>query len=201
MQTAPADHRLSRDRHAARTKVASWRRACVVGAVLWGLAAAPSALAGTARVSGTTISYVAAAGEVNDTRVFIVDTGHGYGYAVRELGGVRVTSGPGCTVVDERMTWCGATATTLDIDLGDGADTLYSNELGGVVHGGPGDDVIRMSSGTGTLYGDAGNDSMGAGEGPWTFWGGTGDDAIDQGCGGGCSGLPPRIVHGGDGVD
>src|SRR4051794_26827288 len=80
----------------------------------WLLFAAP-AVAGTASVSSTTLSYVAAAGEVNNVSMFAVEFGdQGLGQAVRELGSAPVVAGAGCVAVDEQMAWCGASDTAMN---------------------------------------------------------------------------------------
>jgi hypothetical protein len=107
---------------------------CVVALIA--LVPAP-ALAGTASVSGGTLSYDAAPGEINNVSMglgFFGSSGHG----VRELGGALVVAGAGCVQVTTQSAWCGATPTAMDVELDDGDDQLFSNDLGGVAHGGAG---------------------------------------------------------------
>jgi Ca2+-binding RTX toxin-like protein len=176
--------------------------AMAVAALAAMMGAGPAA-AGTASVTGTTLSYLAGTGEVNDVSMFLVAFGdQGLGQAVRELGSAPVVAGPGCQLADEHMAWCGASPTQMDADLGDMDDQLLSNDLGGTVHGGSGNDLLRIVQfQSGALYGDAGNDTLSPALGTWTLSGGSGDDQISSGCAGGCSGFGSLTVLGGAGRD
>jgi Ca2+-binding RTX toxin-like protein len=189
--------------------VASFPRSPVPGAGALGLlcvlalsATTSPASAATASVSGTTLSYLAAPGEVNQTSVFLVDVGSGLGFAVRELGAAPVVAGSGCISINGQMAWCGATATALAVSLGDSDDTLNSNDLGGVINGGPGNDTLVVSQfNSGVLNGDAGNDVLIPAFGVWTLNGGADDDVISGGCAGFCGIQGPLTVTGGAGTD
>src|SRR4051812_25478774 len=83
--------------------------------------AVPAAQASTAQVVGTKLVYTAAAGETNALIASIVTaTGK---YRLRDPG-ATITPGPGCvaaTVNDVRCDQAGVTS--LEVALGDGADT------------------------------------------------------------------------------
>ena len=160
---------------------------------------AATAVAGTASVSSTTLSYVAAAGEVNNVSMFAVEFGdQGLGQAVRELGSAPVVAGAGCVAVDEQMAWCGASPTAMNADLGDMDDELRSNDLGGTARGGSGNDILQVSQfHSGALFGDSGDDSLWPAFGTWTLQGGSGNDDIRGACAGSCAGAATLTVSGG----
>jgi Ca2+-binding RTX toxin-like protein len=180
-------------------------RAVTVAAALMivSLITATESMAGTASVAGTTLSYVAAAGEANQVSIFAsVFSNQGPGIFVRELGAAPVLAGAGCVLADTQIAFCGAAPTAMDVSLGDGDDTLASNDLGGVAHGGAGNDSLVVSQvSSGQLFGDDGNDTLIPAAGTWTLNGGAGDDTISSGCAGFCSGFGPMTVVGGAGVD
>ncbi len=66
---------------------------------------------------------------------------------------------------------------------GDGADTLYGKDGGGVLYGGAGNDTLSAGNGNDIVHGDAGNDTLFGGAGNDILWGDAGDDRLDGGAG------------------
>jgi len=155
------------------------------------------ARAGTASLSGSTLHYTASPGEVNNTSIFLLDGA----IQVRELGTATVSAGAGCVSVDVQMASCGS-PTALDVNLGDGDDHLFSNDLGGTAHGGAGNDTLSFGNfSSGTMFGDDGNDTLYPSFGAWTLNGGNDDDLLTSGCSGGCTNQGPISATGGGGTD
>ncbi len=82
----------------------------------------------------------------------------------------------------------------VDIEAGDGDDTVIGGRGGDTIHGGAGQDLI---------YGDYGDDSLSGGEGGDTIFGGRGTDDIAGGAGDDSidGGREADILDGGDGAD
>jgi Ca2+-binding RTX toxin-like protein len=180
-----------------------------LGAVAW-LACFPSAVLGaTAFVDpaqGSTLFYVASAGEANQVEV----TRDGAGTTIRDSGAV-ITAGAGCTSVTAIEVFCaGSDTEAARLVLGDGDDAATILEGGAVVVlGGPGGDELsscetcssRLSGGTGNdtltggdqaaLHGDGGADTL---IGDASLHGGPGGDSLT-----GNSEL--RVMDGGRGND
>ncbi len=171
------------------------RRGVMLAAL--GLAVAPvAAMAGTASVSGTTLSYVAAAGETNSVQITFdgVTT-----YTINEFGVVPVTPGAGCAPVvgDPTSATCTVVATAVNVDLGDLNDVLLAGSLtvATTVAGGPGDDSVGTGSGNDSVTLGDGDDSTGTLLGDDTIDGGAGNDNILSG------GAGNDTITGGDGAD
>jgi uncharacterized repeat protein (TIGR01451 family) len=180
------------------------------------LLAHPSgAFAGTVSLSGSTISYLASAGETNDV---VVSLASGT-YTISDTS--AVTAGAGCAPVDSHHATCPAAGiTSLSVSLGDGDDRLVTEaSTPATIDGGTGDDWLNGGTGNDTinggdgadhlstdsttpaqdvgpnvLNGDAGNDTLYGGNQPTTEDGGPGADVL---YGGGADDL----LHGGDGAD
>lgn len=96
-----------------------------------------------------------------------------------------------------------ASLSDLDIDAGDGDDTIrtgagHDRILGGIgndiIDAGAGNDVIFGGDGNDTIHGGAGDDIIDGGEGDDLIYGGAGDDIIKAGPGN-------DVVDGGEGYD
>src|SRR5690349_8576394 len=185
------------------------RAAPAVAALLLGLAAAPSALASTASVSGGTLSVAAAPGEQNVVTVWrSANDGSGRQVIhVHDADGVTtppnlltpppavpLLAGPGCTAVTAHEVACTASSfSKISVALGDGDDYFASAPglglPGASVQGGAGDDYLdgtpngdTLNGGDGDdeLFGEAGNDTLVPGTGAdSTISGGLGTDIVD----------------------
>ncbi len=118
-------------------------------------------------------------------------------------GSVRLEGVDASTVTEADFVFPEAPVRALDIDGGDGDDTLIGGEGDDTIDGGAGDDTIEGRGGNDTLNGGAGEDTVIGGEGNDTITGGDdgdvlegwgGDDTIEGGKGG------DQLV-GGDGDD
>jgi Ca2+-binding RTX toxin-like protein len=95
----------------------------------------------------------------------------------------------GDTVVD-----AGSNPDALRIELGSGADTVYTGAGDDLIKAGAGDDILRAGNGDNTVAGAGGDDSIESGSGEDSLLGGPGDDTILAGRGG-------DYVAGGSGAD
>ena len=140
--------------------------------------------AATFGVSGTTLVYQAAPGEVNEPQVGL-DAGGAY---VGLRGGTGVlTAGPGCApLVDSGLIGCPTDGiTTVIVRLGDGNDEvlkprgpLMPLSYGYRVEGGPGNDDIWGTTRNDLLIGGSGRDFLGGAGGSDKLKGGPGDDRL-----------------------
>ena len=130
----------------------------LVAALVVVLLAAPVAMAGTARVDGTTLFYRApAAGEVNNVTV----AQSGDSYTITDAA--PMTAGPGCSEDG------GAVVCTADPAI----DQIW-------VNAGDGDDTVVIAASTrAQVFGGAGNDTLGGGSGEDLVDGSTGNDIIE----------------------
>ena len=157
------------------------RGACGLAAVLAVLAAAAPGDAATVSVSGTTVIYQAAPGEVNKP---LVDTS---GTAVVFGDSVAPTFGPGCAPFGATGAKCsGGSIRSVVVNLGDRDDSMARNVLEGevpagarlAVEGGPGKDFIIGTTGSDTLSGGSGDDSVYGSGGRDVLKGGSGNDRL-----------------------
>jgi Ca2+-binding RTX toxin-like protein len=148
---------------------------------------APCAEAATVSVSGSTLTFTAAAGETND--VDIVYDGTSASVVDRN---VAPTPGAGCHVVSPNWVMCDATLDTFNVTMGDGDDYILLWAFPGnhaTINGGSGADTIRDHQDTADVQGGPGNDDImdGGGGGDSlkggadndTVWGGGEDGSID----------------------
>lgn len=151
-------------------------------AALTSLALATTAHAATFGVSGTTLVYQAAPGEVNEPQVGLL-AGGAY---VSELGGT-LTAGPGCAPLAEGGGISCPTdgISTVIVRLGDGNDEVFKPgrppvppSYGYRVEGGPGNDEIEGTTRNDLLIGGSGRDSLGGSGGTDKLKGGAGDDRL-----------------------
>jgi Ca2+-binding RTX toxin-like protein len=178
---------------------------------LCGLATAAAASAATVSYDGTTMTYNAAAGEVNNANVDQSGTAVTINDSNSPVTADAAAITASCTQDDANTVTC-PTVTAITINLGDMNDSLSSstsvtapetvdggdgndcNLNGGagndVIHGGPGDDCIYGDTGNGTsvsgndqLFGDDGNDQLRGQSGNDILHGGAGDDFLTGGPG------------------
>jgi Ca2+-binding RTX toxin-like protein len=155
--------------------------AASIAAVLACLAlGAGSASAATVHGGNFGLSYQAAPGETNDLNIH-VDWWDTSGFHVDDPGAVIAVSG-NCQSIDIHHAYCpNVLNRVLDIDAGDGNDTVHATS-NARIHGGPGNDRLYSDDaglfsnwhGDGTLWGDAGDDQL---------WGNNGEDTLDDGAG------------------
>jgi hypothetical protein len=165
------------------------------GARLWialalaglALASPTSALAGTASVSGDTISYAGGA-EANNVTV----SGGVFGsWFVADSAGT--TPGPGCTKQGHSVKCTASGVTRLLIEAGDGNDTVTNfTWTAATLRGGGGDDtlyggfaseILEGGDGVDGLFGSGGNDLLDGGAGDDALNAGSGADTLDGGAG------------------
>ncbi|MGI9658498.1 MAG: calcium-binding protein, partial [Gaiellaceae bacterium] len=126
-------------------------------------------------VSGTSVVYVAAAGESN------VLTFATIGNDVIIDDSVDLTPGAGCTQgADTTIATCtGAGLSRIDADTGDLDDTVsVSGAISMTLHAGSGDDTATGSDGNDAIYGEAGLDTINGGTGGDLIDGGADDDVL-----------------------
>jgi Ca2+-binding RTX toxin-like protein len=162
------------------------RRACLLAALL-ALVVAPSALASSARVEGTTLVVEAAPGEENLFEVVVNIDG-----ALEAMDGVfgpEISPGAGCTrplTSDINSVTCPGAIDSVVVRAGDGDDTInVTVPVPAHVFGDDGGDRITsgLSSAALTVDGGAGDDfiDMGSDAAAFTLRGGDGDDTLDGG--------------------
>lgn len=143
---------------------------------------------GTARiVNGTTLSYVAAAGDAND----IVITQSGGAHFVDDA--VLIVPGQGCSYfsADNTIVRCAGAITDVVVRAGDQDDRaqndaatrsrLEGNAGNDTLVGGPGNDTLVGSSGNDNLFGGTGDDNLSGGSGSDVLNGGLGLNRLDGG--------------------
>lgn len=152
------------------------------------LCAPVAARAGTVSVSGTTITFTGAGGEINS---LAATPGGAGGIDFSDMSVGSVTAGPGCTQTGA-IANCTVVGATLVVDLGDGDDTFRGASVleSTTVDGGSGTDILNTGSGADTLRGGPGDDDLSDGGGADVLDGGTGDDDFAVGTG------PDSIVGG-----
>src|SRR3712207_2258218 len=136
---------------------------------------AAGALAGTASVSGSQLTYTASPGEVNDVTV----TSSPAGQVIAERS-VTITAGAGCTSSNARTVTCTGPITSVSINVGDGNDAVRNGAaLASTIFGGDGDDtLIGSSRAIDRINGEGGNDFIDPDVGEDAVDGGAGDDTI-----------------------
>ena len=150
-----------------------------------------NAQASSVSVGGTTVSYLASAGEANVVSFAKI------GDDVVVNDSVNITPGAGCTVGgDPTVATCsGSGLSRVDADTGDLADTIsISGAISMTLHAGAGDDTATGSDGNDAIYGEAGIDTISGGPGGDILDGGDDDDVIRGQAG-------DDIMRGGAGVD
>jgi hypothetical protein len=159
------------------------------------IAAAESAEAATVSFDGSTISVLAAPGEVNDLRTPIDDddvTTRGPSiYVFSDPSGTVMTAEAGCLQVSVSSVSCEVLPSVLPelfVDLGDGddttnppdSDTQYRSAAGPFrlthIFGGPGNDRLGGTNGSDVLNGGKGDDQLDPSFGGDHTAGGSGDD-------------------------
>jgi uncharacterized repeat protein (TIGR01451 family) len=168
------------------------------------------AFAGTASVSGSTLSYVADANEANAVSLQLWNANSPSEFWVLTDTGAPVVAGAGCTPfqygISGHSVDCGKPSSAqADLkDLDDSFGLAYPHgDLPVVVVGGSGDDSLGGGSLADSLDGGAGNDVLDGFTGSDNVVAGPGDDTIDARS---CSGSPcladaADAYSGGDGVD
>ena len=149
------------------------------------LAAAPAgALGATASVSGGTLQYRAAPGEVNRLQISALTD---RSYRVRDA--VPIAPGAGCAPVGDGGVDCSGPISLVDVDTADGDDSAtgpdaYMAPEGFVVaiRGGEGADRLPSQAfARAELNGGPGSDTLMAGDGGGDLRGGDGDDLLHSG--------------------
>jgi hypothetical protein len=131
-----------------------------------GAANAAPTLASTVSKSGSTLTYTAASGEVNQTIVSLVSGT----YTVADSG-ATITVGAGCSSVNaNRATCAGAGITSINVNAGDMNDFVWITA--------PTNATISGGAGNDTLVGGAGNDTFDGGPGSDAIFGGPGIDTV-----------------------
>jgi len=128
------------------------------------------------RLGGTAqVRFVASSGEANQ----VVAVRDGSSWVIRDSG-APLSAGSGCSALDANSARCSPdapAAVTLELALGDGADSFQSPDgtQSARVDGGEGADVLR---GGGMLAGGAGDDQLEGGTGADDLRGGPGRDIL-----------------------
>src|SRR3954468_244759 len=188
-----------------KTRRSSYGRLTAVASILVAALAclalgAGAASAATVHAHTYGLSYQAAPGETNNLNIH-VDWWNTDGYYVDDPGAVIAVSGS-CHSVDIHHAYCdGVMNSRIDIDAGDGDDTVHATDRA-YIHGGPGNDRLYSDDsgfggvwhGGATLWGEYGKDQL---------WGNNGNDTIDGGPGQDVvyAGGDDDTVHGSSGAD
>lgn len=154
------------------------RRALALAAALLGLTAG-GAQAATLSSVASVVSLSALPGEANRVKVLPARDG-----GIDLVDAVPLTTGTGCVATSERSAHCPGPVLGVNIDLGDGADTLTADHFAKValvITGGNGDDVITTGTLADIVDGGAGNDVLQGMEGADRLLGGSGLDTLDGG--------------------
>jgi Ca2+-binding RTX toxin-like protein len=162
----------------------------LVVAVVVTLALPAAASAATVTKTGSTITYIADAQEINDVTVSLA----GDVYTLNEQGnapgkgGITVKNGGGCQVATQGTTTtatCPAAGTTLlDIETGDQGDTVkVLAPTAARILGGDGIDNLTGGDGADQILGEVGTDTLNGGGGDDTLSGGADDDTLNGGAG------------------
>ena len=144
------------------------------------LLAGGPAHAATGSVSGSTVTYLAGKGEVNDVEV----TASGTRAVQISDAGAAIVAGAGCHATsDPHVIVCPTEpGSSLNLVGADGPDTLRNaTKLPSVLAGGSEADVLLGGTAADSLAGGAGDDTLDGGTGPDTFDGGGGRDLADYG--------------------
>jgi Ca2+-binding RTX toxin-like protein len=126
------------------------RRTIAIGAALLGVLALPAtASAGTISISGSTLTYLATAGEEND---LTIETDAGVFRAIDNTA--PVTAGAGCSQRTTHRVNCPTTGINLvDVAARDGDDTVQAviGTVDADLKGGSGNDILTSDAGDDTL--------------------------------------------------
>jgi Ca2+-binding RTX toxin-like protein len=181
------------------------RAAALAGALM--LIPASGAMAATLEVSGGTLTYTAADGNVRSA-VSFTEAGANQVTAVRLIGGFGDDNDPITTSTCTDVTPSGGPpeyrcdgVTQITASGKDGDDLLTGTYLGPILttipltaDGGTGSDLLSGGNAGSTLIGGDGNDSAYGGSGNDTITGGAGDDTLD-------GYTASDTISGGDGDD
>src|SRR5215216_5101864 len=152
------------------------------------LIAAPAAQAGTAAVSGSTLT-VRGGGVAND---LAVDRGGGLVRVHDGAGGLN--PGNGCLRLTGFDVTCADGSVNAIVVFGEGGGDRIRLNTPGRVSAGEGGDTVTGSGGGDVLTGGGGNDNLAGGPGPDRINGDAGNDTVD-------GGSEDDILRGGDGDD
>jgi hypothetical protein len=116
-------------------------------------------------------------------------------YTITRRGGQRISPATaGCTQNGPSQVICNQAVPSLSVALGDGNDTLTTNNVTTplLIAGGPGNDTLAGGAGNDVLDGGDNNDTLDGGAGVDDLFGEGGDDTIEA-----FDGNPERIACGG----
>src|SRR5438132_4067754 len=138
--------------------------ALALATAMWMVVLARGASANPATVSetGTTLTYAAVAGEVNNLVITVV----GPNFVVTDT--VSVTAGTGCTSTGPMSATCptaGITSAVVTLNDKDDSADLSALSIPASIDGGTGADSLKGTSGGDTLIGGPGGDSLTGGSG------------------------------------
>jgi Ca2+-binding RTX toxin-like protein len=161
-------------------------------------ASAEPAPPGTVQIDGDRLTYVAAAGMLNDVRVTGGPSvvGDPVDFVVTDTAGLL--AGAGCTQVRRIEVTCNASGvTSILLDGGDRPDELRSSSyVATTIYGGTGNDEIGSDGSTTYADGGLGDDFIGVGgRRSNTLLGSEGNDSLNGG------GLSTDLIFGGPGAD
>lgn len=156
------------------------------------LSPAPAAVASRATVDGSTLTFVAGAGEANSVAIAYDATIASF----KITDSTATTSGgPGCGATEHEINCDGLAVRAIVINLRDGNDRWLGGDISivpsvdggagddelsglGLLNGGDGNDTLRALDIGSALNGDDGNDLLVGGLGDDTLDGGPGDDFL-----------------------
>lgn len=177
--------------------------AVAAGAVVAAPAAYAATVHGTAKVSGTTVSFVSATGKANMIQITL----SGRTVTIDNLHpGWVIKAGAGCKAVrgDKTKVMCTTKKATKLLKItfsskddylfndtalpvvavgGAGSDQMSSKGGADRMYGGAGEDFLMAGNGANVLYGGPDKDNLSGGSGADTMYGGPGNDAL-RGLGG-----------------
>lgn len=116
---------------------------------------------------------------------------HSGAVAKSAIDSIVISGGPLSNIISIGK---GLSGLSIEVDGGDGDDTITGGNGGETLRGGAGNDTINGKNGKDNIFGDDGNDTLNGGNGKDTIEGGAGDDVISGGNGN-------DKLTGGDGVD
>lgn len=118
------------------------------------------------QANGSAVTSLGAISAANLTALFIFTSDEG---ETVDLSGISAAGFPALT--------------RIEVETGDGDDTIIGSEIAALLDGHDGNDTIISGAGADTLDGGNGNDSLQAGDGNDQIQGGHGHDTIDAGTG------------------